>query len=104
MRPGQRPLNPNDPFGDQDPVFAAKQMRLMNADRQKSLVSDTNKLVQLAKELNTEMASDDEDGPTGVQLRKAAEIERLARNVKEKMSYSVGGGPQFQTPVQVPIR
>lgn len=103
-RPGQRTQNPNDPFGDQDPAFAAKQMRAINADRQKSLVSDTNKLLELAKELKTEMSSDQEDGPSGIQLRKAAEIEKLARNVKEKMSYSVGGGPQFKDPIEMPIR
>jgi hypothetical protein len=34
-----------------------------------------------------------------VQLRKIADIERLARNVKQKMSISFVGGPQFQEPV-----
>lgn len=103
-RPGQRTMNPNDPFGDQDPLFAAKQMRALNADRQKSMIADTNKLVALARELNTEMASDDGDEPSAMQLRKAAEIEKLAHNVKQKMSYSIGNGPQFQEPLMAPIR
>lgn len=103
-RPGQRTMNPNDPFGDQDPALAAKQMRALNADRQKSMISDTNKLVELAKELNTEMASEDGDEPSAIQLRRATEIEKLAHNVKQKMSYSIGNGPQFQDPLMVPIR
>lgn len=104
MRPGQRAPSPNNPFGEQDPAIAAKQMRALNADRQKSLVADTNRLVKLAQELNSEMASDDEDGATPQQLRNAAEIEKLAHNVKQKMSFAVGGGPQFQDPIQIPIR
>ena len=84
--------------------MAAKQMRALNADRQKSLVADANKLLQLAKELNTEMASDNGDEPSAIQFRKAAEIEKLAHNVKQKMSYSVGNGPQFQDPAMAPIR
>ena len=77
-----------------------RQLRALNADRQKSLVSDTNKLLRLAKELNAEIARTNPDSLTLDQLHKMAEIEKLARNVKEKMSMSVrglpGDGPSIQ--------
>jgi hypothetical protein len=51
-----------------------EQLRIMNKERHKSMVSDTNKLLRLA------------------------EIEKLAKEVKEKMSYSVRTGPVFHQP------
>jgi hypothetical protein len=39
----QQPRSPYDGFGANDPVLAARQMRALNADRQKSLVSDTHR-------------------------------------------------------------
>jgi hypothetical protein len=35
---------------------------------------------------------------TDAQLRKVAEIAKLARSIKEKMSFSVGGYPSFKGP------
>ncbi len=80
-----------------------KRLRALNADRQKSLVSDTNKLLVLVNELNAEIARSKADALTAEQLRKVAEIEKLARNVREKMSLSVKGPPSndrdlFRTP------
>ncbi len=85
-----------DGFGDKDPVLAARQMRALNADRQKSLVSDTEKLLKLAKQLNSEIETSNQNELTQVQLREIADIEKLARNVKEKMSTSFVGGPSFE--------
>jgi len=79
-----------------DPVFMAKRQQALNADRQKSMVSDTNKLVQLARQLDAEIASNPTDRMTSEELHKVAEIEKLARSVKAKMAQSFGGGPQFQ--------
>jgi hypothetical protein len=100
----QHPRNPFDNFGDQDPVFIAKQMRAMNADRQKSLIADGNRLVQLARELNSEIASGSTNLQTTGDLRKVAEIEKLAHNVKQKMSFAGGGGPIILPPLQGPLR
>jgi hypothetical protein len=82
---------------DVDPTIAAQQLRALNAERQKSMVSDTDKLLKLAKELNTDVDSNPEQ-LTQVELRKLADIERLARNVKQKMSVSFAGGPTYQQP------
>jgi hypothetical protein len=63
------------------------------------MVSDTERLLKLAQELNSEIETSNPNVLTQVQLRKIADIERLARNVKQKMSISFVGGPQFQESV-----
>jgi hypothetical protein len=82
--------------GDQAPD--PKRLQVLNAERQKELVSDTQKLLQLARELNAEVSDANAAGMTDAQLRKVAEIAKLARSVKEKMSFSVGGYPSFKGP------
>lgn len=84
---------PFDSSVDQDPIIAAHQARALNLARQKSLVSDTNKLLQLARELNTEIAAANAESLTPIQERKLAEIEKLAHNVKDKMSDASVGAP-----------
>lgn len=99
----QRPRNPFGDMGDDDPVFAAKRIRALNAERQKNLVSDAGKLLKVATELNTELDSGNSDAFTSEQLRKVAEIEKLARSVKEKMSFAVGGTPTYRESPLPPI-
>jgi hypothetical protein len=94
----QRPQNPFGDIGNDDPLFAEKRLRALNQERQKNMVSDAAKLLKLATELNTEMGSADPPSSTPEQIRKLAEIEKLARSVKEKMSTSVGGEPTFREP------
>jgi hypothetical protein len=81
-----------------NPIQNERLLRALNADRQKSLVSDTNKLLRLVNELNAEIARTNPNALTEAQLRKVAEIEKLAHNVKDKMSTSVRGTPAFQPP------
>ena len=89
-------------MGDVDPVIAARQIQSLNAERQKSMVSDTDKLVRLAKELNAEVEKSNPEQLTQVELRKLADIEKLARSVKQKMSVSFVGGPAYQEPTMNP--
>ncbi len=96
--------NPFDGFGGNDPLLAARQMRTLNAERQKSLVSDTDKLLKLARELNSEIETGNPNMLTQVQLHKISDIERLARNVKQKMSISLVDEPQFQEPFPQQLR
>ncbi len=88
-----------DGFSDSSPFEEAKRLRALNAERQKSLVADTEKLLRLVHELNEEIAANPADSLTPVQLRQVAEIEKLAHNVKEKMSTSVVSTPVFQQPL-----
>jgi hypothetical protein len=95
------PLNPAGQgqsasrFPNQSPPTSAnqtldqKRISLLNKLRQRSMVDDATKLLVLARQLNAEPSnmSDAE------RMHKAAEIEKLAKSVKEKMSYAVGENP-----------
>jgi predicted outer membrane protein len=90
-------------FESADPVLDEHRLQALNSDRQKSLVSDTNKLLKIAADLDAEIGRTNPETLSSSQLRKVAEIEKLARGVKEKMSTSVRGAPAFrQPPVPMP--
>jgi hypothetical protein len=82
--------------GYPDDPDQARRLRLLNAERQKSLVADTVKLLKLANELNAVLTKEDASAPTQAELRKVADIEKLAHNVKEKMKITVIGTPIYR--------
>ncbi|MGD0940750.1 MAG: hypothetical protein ABR905_13680 [Terracidiphilus sp.] len=82
---------------DTDPVAQEKRLRTLNAERQKSLVSDTNKLLKLARELDEEIKRTNPSSLDQIQMTKVAEIEKLAHQVKEKMSTPVQGTTDSQS-------
>lgn len=86
------PPMPTDPAasGEYDPTMIERRIRGLNNERQKEMVSDTNKLLKLAQELNDEIAAKNAGTLTFDQLHKIAQIEKLARSVKEKMADGVG--------------
>ena len=90
------PLANNEP--DYDPVMAERRIRALNIDRQKRMVADANKLLGLAKELNDEVASAKSGSLSADQLHKIAEIEKLARSVRERMTAGVVDVPSFAAP------
>jgi hypothetical protein len=99
QQPGGRPgLGQQDETPDAPSVEHEKRLRALNAERQKSLVSDTGKLLKLMQELNSEVAAGNADELTPAQLRKVAEIEKLAHSVKDKMSTSVRGVAAYPMP------
>jgi len=81
------PLGRNDPMGT-DPLngrMEQQQIRSRNSDRQKRLVSDTDRLVTLVKQLKEEVETSNKPlEPNDVQKR-AEEIEKLAKSVKDRM-------------------
>jgi hypothetical protein len=97
---GQGVAGPSDIPGGNPDLDQEKVLRTLNAERQKSLVADTNKLLRLAKQFNDEIAHTNPDQLTPEQIRQLAAIEKLAHSVKEKMSTSVRGTPAFQPPMQ----
>jgi hypothetical protein len=101
---GQRVGGSLEDVGDGDPVEQEKRLRALNAERQKFMVSDTGKLLKLASELNAEISRANPDSLTPAQLRKVAEIEKLAHSVKEKMSTSVRGMPSPWGPISPLLR
>ena len=65
--------------------IAALQLKMRNVERQDRLVSDTNKLLALVSNFNQD-ANKNAVQMSSVELAKrAAEIEKLARSVKERM-------------------
>ncbi|MGA7106739.1 MAG: hypothetical protein WBV28_05150 [Terracidiphilus sp.] len=101
---GRHQTNPFSNSSDLDPLLAARQLRALNEERQKAIVSDTERLLKLVRELNTEIASGSADTLTATQVRNLVEIEKLARNVKQKMSVSLVGGPALREPATEPIQ
>lgn len=99
---GQRAGDSLEGVGPGDPAEQEERLRALNGERQKSLISDTNKLLKLATQFEMEIKGADSSSLTPPQMHQLAEIEKLARNVKEKMSYSVRA-PSFAPPV-VPNR
>jgi hypothetical protein len=62
-----------------------KLQKARNADRQKQLVQDTDKLLALAKELKEEVGKSNADTLSVDVVKKAGEIEKLAKSVKDRM-------------------
>ncbi|MFP5237937.1 MAG: hypothetical protein ACLGSD_18730 [Acidobacteriota bacterium] len=75
-------------------ALIAKRVKALNTMRQKTLVSDTEKLLKLAQELN---AADGTKMSAAERVKKLAQIQKLAKQVREKMSYA-----QWFAPVVVP--
>lgn len=101
-RPPPMPTDP-EASGEYDPTMMERRIRALNNERQKEMVSDTNKLLKLAQELNDEIAAKNAGTLTFDQLHKIAQIEKLARGVKEKMAVGVGQpGPPVMVPTQPP--
>ncbi len=84
-----RPHLPGDVFGDtENPLAApnaAKLEHMREDDRRKRLLSDTAKLVELSNELKADVEKAPKDTLSIDVVKKAAEIEKLAHDVKERM-------------------
>lgn len=76
--PMERPMGP-------PPGFAERQAKARNDERQKRLVSDTDKLLELATQLHTDVGKTDRNVLSLDVIKRADEIERLAHAVKERM-------------------
>jgi proline dehydrogenase len=67
------------------PLILARQERIRNADRQKQLMLDTDKLLALATELKADVDKTNKDVLSVDVVKKAEEIEKLAKSVKDRM-------------------
>ena len=100
--PGTRTQSDQESTFEPNPTLGEQRVRSLNVERHKSMVSDTEKLLKLARQLDAEIASNSSDELTPEELRKVAEIEKLAHNVKAKMAQSFGDGPEFR-PTPIPL-
>ena len=62
-----------------------QQARARNAERQKQLVADAQKLVALANQLQDDVSKSNKDMLSLDVVRKAEEIDKLARTVRDRM-------------------
>ena len=79
--PAQKPAAPESKPGDS---AAQKPMSPQEA-RQAQIVADTDKLYQLAQELQVEVAKSGKNTLSLAVVKKAAEVEKLAKSLKERM-------------------
>ena len=84
------PLSPgiSEPDGPMGTQLEHDQAKMRNLDRQKQLVADTERLLNLANELKADVDKSNKDTLSLDVIKKADEIEKLAHNVKEKMKGS----------------
>jgi len=99
---GTRPIRNNQQEMDQSlaaniggPLYQERRLRQLNLAQHKAMVSDTDKLLKLVTDLNAEISSSNPDALSPDQLRKVAEIEKLAHSVKDKMRTAAQGGQDF---------
>jgi hypothetical protein len=85
--PGRPPVGADGlpPMGLDLPPQRERQAKLLNDDRQKQLVADTDKLLQLATELHADVAKTNKNVLSVDVIKRADEIEKLAHSVKMKM-------------------
>jgi hypothetical protein len=86
-----------------DSVMGQRRLKMLNNERHKSIVSDSDKLIKLTTELNDEIAHSNSGSLTPEQLHKIAEIEKLAHDIRDKMTMTIGAPtsnwfPQYGSP------
>jgi regulatory protein YycI of two-component signal transduction system YycFG len=73
-----------------------QRLKEANLKRQQDLRADTDRLLQLATELKAAVDKSNENLLSLDVLRKADEVEKLARRVREKMKDGIGPGPRTE--------
>ena len=87
--PGQSPNPSDDNDGDTMAHRAmVQQAKRRNTERQQEIVSATDKLVKLTQQFKNDMEKGGKEQMSAANIKKAEEIEKLAKSVKEKMKGS----------------
>jgi hypothetical protein len=73
-----------------------------NKKRQQDIKSDTDKLFQLATELKAAVDKTNENMLSLDVIKKAEQVEKLAKKVKENMKEAIGPPQNLPTPVPLP--
>lgn len=83
-----------DRRGDDTSTELANEKRLkeLNILRQKEITTDAAKLLLLATELKANLDESPQAGSSTGLIRKAEQIEKLARNVRTRMTEAIGAG------------
>jgi hypothetical protein len=78
-----------DSVGMGTPIFYEKRLQMLNAAQHQSMVADTDRLLKLVADLNSQINNSKTNELTAEQLKMVAEIEKLAHSVRDKMRMSV---------------
>jgi hypothetical protein len=87
---------PPRPQSQIDKDMQDRMLKEANKKRQQEIKDDTDKLFQLATDLKAAVDKSNENMLSLDVVRKADEVEKLAKRVKEKMKEAVGPGPRTQ--------
>jgi hypothetical protein len=79
-----------------------RQQKLANKKRQEDIQKDTQKLFVLASELKEAVEKTNENTLSLEVIRKAEEVEKLAKKVKEKMREGTGKPLHAEPPLEPP--
>jgi hypothetical protein len=90
LNPPVPPSNRNrrDPDEAVSPEMVDKQERARNLERQRKMIEDTDKLVALAGDLKAQVEKANGSVAPPDQAKKAEEIEKLAKSVRDHMTRS----------------
>lgn len=80
-----QPAGPDEPPDPATIKMQQRQLKSLNALRQKRLVADADKLLRLAAELNAEVSHPEKAPISATSIQKVDEIEKLAKRVRDKM-------------------
>lgn len=99
--PSGAPVGSRDDYDipKSDPAEEERRLRAINAERQKRVASDASKILRLTNELSAEIARANSESLTRAQLRKLAEIEKLAHDLKTNMSAATLPATGIQSPM-----
>jgi hypothetical protein len=73
-----------------------RQVKEANKKRQQDIRDETEKLYQLATDLKAAVDKSNENMLSLDVIRKAEEVEKLAKKVREKMKDAIGPGPHLE--------
>jgi hypothetical protein len=79
-----------------------RQIKEANKKRQQDIRNDTEKLYQLATDLKAAVDKSSENTLSLEVIRKAEEVEKLAKKVREKMKDAIGPSPHLE-PMPTPV-
>jgi hypothetical protein len=77
--------DPDDNGVDLDTLRRERFARAITIEFHKKNIADSQKLLELAKDLSTEFGATDSPAPAAGDLNKAKEIEKLAKQVKQRL-------------------
>lgn len=80
-----------------DPVESARRLQMQRAEIRRSIAEDTSSLLHLAQELNDQIKHEQPDMLSQAELKKYAEIGKLAHRLKSEMKDYGTVGPQLQS-------